>query len=268
LDTDKESLISSDDEDSSKVKTRNAKGSNLTFDEESHINRLMNKIHDMSYITNDHDVMLNSSMMQLGTGDDSFFLTKKNLEGDKSPTKGAKGDGDIKPSSTINPIKNLNRIQKLRHMKGELIGANKITENENIDSIFNTETSLKRHISLSLYTRPKSLLDKRHSNNDYHDESFGSVSLRKRPQLRNGSVEHYQSNHSEQRTRQIEEIGSLKNQLTTQDINCSVMTIQRAILFPEDRPEEKRSYPKLENLLFHNPFEKKKKKKKGKKKRK
>lgn len=212
-------MRSSDDEESSRVKTRNAQEQENTFDEDSQINRLMNKLHDMSYITNDHDVMLNSSMMQLGTGDDSFFLTKKNLESDKSPSKGAKGDGDIKQNSTINPIKNLNRIQKLRHMKGEIIGANKITDSEHIDSIFNTETSLKRHISLSLYSRPKSLLDKRYSNNDYHDESFGNISLRKRPQLRNGSVEHYQSNHSEQRTRQIEEIGSLKNQLTSQDIN-------------------------------------------------
>lgn len=45
------------------------------------------------------------------------------------------------------------------------------------------------------------------------------------------------------------------------------MTIEKAILFPEDRPEEQRSYPKIGEMLFHNPFETKKKKKKGKKKK-
>lgn len=273
LETDDEALSSSDEDEQSKEKTRNKDRNDYSFNDETNMSSLMNKLHDMTYMTTDHDVMFNSSMSKQATGDDSFFLTKKNIDGDASPTKkgaATAGTDAINNNTTINPLRNLNRIQKLRHMKGNLIGGNKVPEAEQIDTIFNTETSLKRHISLSLYSRPQSLFDKRTLPNDYEDTTFGSISLRKMPQMRNGSVEPYQSNHSEQRTQQIEEIETLKHQLTGQDVNCSVMTIQKAILFPEDRPDEQRSYPKIEDLLFHDPFGKvkKKKKKKGKKKKK
>lgn len=267
LESDNDTL-SSDGEDASKTKTRNNQDNDYSFDAGE---TLVRKLHDMTFMSTDHDVMFNS-LTKISGGNDSFFITKKDIEEIMSPTKkaGGKGGEEIKQNAANNPIRNLNRIQKLRHMKGELIGANKVHEQDHIDSIFNNETSLNRHISLSLYTRPKSLLNKRTLGDDYEDETFGSISLRKtKAPMRNSSVEHYQSNHSAQRTNQINEINNLKHQLTGKDINCSVMTIQKAILFPEDRPEEQRAYPKIGELLFHNPFEtKKKKKKKGKKKKK
>lgn len=264
LETDDESLKSSEDEGTKVNKTRN---NDYEFNEEQEIDTLMHKLHDMSYMTTDHDVHFGSSFAA-ATGDDSFFLTKKNIEGDESPTK--KGEEkEIKPNYKINPILNVNRIQKFRNMKGNLVGANKVPDPENIDTIFNTDTALKRHISLSLYTRPKSLLDRKPAQNDYMDEEMGTLSLRRRAGERNASVQNYQSNHSVHRTKQIDEIGDLKNLLTKQDINCSVMTIEKAILFPEDRPETIKTYPRIGEMLFKNPFEtkKKKKKKKGKKKK-
>jgi len=266
LESDDEELKSSDSDERTNPKTRNQTNNDYSFvDGEEQISSIMSKIHDMSYMTNDHDAVMNSSIGQINSGNDSFFLTKKNIEGDLSPKK-VNEAGDNKQNTVLNPIMKLNKIQKLRHMKGGLIGANRGPEPENTDTLFNTEAAIKRHISLSLYSRPKSLAEKRGS--DY-DDTFASMSLRKNAPLRNGPVTKYQSNHSQHRTKQIDEISTLKNDLTGQDINCSVMTIQRAILFPEDIPEETRKYPNIDSLLLHNPFAtKKKKKKKGKKKKK
>jgi hypothetical protein len=266
LDTDNESLYSSEDEADSKQVLRNS-NNDYTF-EENQVKNVMKKIHDMTMVVSDHDV-IGSYTSQSIYRNDSFILNKKDNNDYLSPIKQGSDDlPDIKQNNVINPIQKFNRIQKLRHAKGALIGTNKFVDPENIDSIFNNEAALKRHVSLSLYTRPKSLMDKRASTGDYQDDSLGSLSLRKKPGDRNATVQHYQSNHSQQRTKQIDEISDLKNRLTRQDVNCSVDTIQRAILFPEDRPDNVRVYPKMEELLLKNPFAKVPKKKIGKKKKK
>jgi len=88
LDTDNESLKSSEDEDQSKPKKTNNQLNDYSFDEEAQISNLMKKIHDMSQMSNDHDIMFSSSIIRDGTtGDDTFFLTKKNIDGDVSPSK-------------------------------------------------------------------------------------------------------------------------------------------------------------------------------------
>jgi hypothetical protein len=266
LDTDNESLYSSEDEGESNHVSRNS-NRDYTF-EENQVKNVMKKIHDMTMVVSDHDVIGNYTSQSIYRND-SFILNKRDNNDYSSPNKQGTDDlPDIKQNNVINPIQKFNRIQKLRHSKGALIGTNKFVDPENIDTIFNTEAALKRHVSLSLYTRPKSLMDKRAATGDYHDDSLGSLSLRKRPGDRNATVQHYQSNHSQQRTKQIDEISDLKNRLTRQDVNCSVDTIQRAILFPEDRPDHVRVYPKIEELLLKNPFAKAPKKKKGKKKKK
>lgn len=266
LDTDNESLRSSDDDTKRKSKPVAKPYNDYSFDEDYEINNAMAKVIDMSYMSSDHDVMFNSSILtDAKTGDDSFFLTKKNMDGDGSLAKA--DDAEAKPAAA-NPILNLSRIQKLRKMKGALIHANKMQDHDHIDSVFNNESSLRRHISLSLYSRPKSLMDRKPASSDYEDNAYPSAAKDRRGLMRNAPLEKYQSNHSEQRLRQIEEISNLKEELTKNDINCSVTTIEKAILFPEDRPEEKRKFPIVHDLLFKDPFAKPaKKKKKGKKKK-
>jgi hypothetical protein len=54
--------------------------------------------------------------------------------------------------------------------------------------------------------------------------------------------------------------------LARDDIPCSIVTLQRAVLIPEDTDRlTERLYPNPSIGLMHNPFPKKKKKKKGKK---
>lgn len=61
----------------------------------------------------------------------------------------------------------------------------------------------------------------------------------------------------------------MKTHLNRSRLNISADIIQKAIVFPEDdeRAEPDRQYPKVNEMLFHNPFAKPKKKKKGKKKK-
>ena len=272
LDSD-ESSDSDDDNSKLKQKQNTVKKphNDYSFDEEYDLQDEMRKFHDMTYMASDHDVMFGASILNsMPNTDDSFFLTKKKQEGDESPSKRLANElnQDGKPSSPSNPLKNLNRIQKLRHMKGSIINAHRIPDHEHIDSIFNNESSLRRHISLSIYSRPKSILGKKTATNDYNDSMYATEPTRGQQRDKNAPLEKYQSSHSQQRTNQINEIWSLKDDLTKNDVNISVTTIEKAILFPEDRPPEKRSYPKISDLLFKNPFEKKtKKKKKGKKKK-
>ena len=152
-------------------------------------------------------------------------------------------------------------------MKGAIINANRNNDQENIDSVFSNDSLINKNISLSIYTRPKSLMEQRI--NPYRNASYSTEPIQRKLQCQSGSLERYQSSHSEQRTKQIEEIHRLKEKLTKNEVNISVATIEKAILFPEDRPDDKRSYPQISDLLFKNPFQKKKKKgKKGKKKKK
>jgi hypothetical protein len=61
----------------------------------------------------------------------------------------------------------------------------------------------------------------------------------------------------------------LKSHLARNQVNVEAETIEKAIVLPEEqeRDDNARHYPKLTEMLFHNPFAKaKKKKKKGKKK--
>ena len=161
LDTDEDS---SDSNENNKRRTVRKKAHNdYSFDEEYDVQEGMKKFHDMTYMATDHDVMFGASLVSnIPVGDDSFFLTKKKMDGDESPSKKLANElnKEDKPSSPVNPLKNLNRIQKLRHMKGDIINAHKFQDAEHIDSIFNNESSLRRHISLSIYCRPKSLLGK------------------------------------------------------------------------------------------------------------
>jgi hypothetical protein len=263
LESDEEDLESSDGEENQKpINVKNDR--DYFFEEEDHVQGVVNQYHDMSYMTTDHDAVMNASFIK----EDSFFLTKKMIEDMGSPKKGGANAAEIKGNTGLNPIMKLNKIQKLRHMKAQLLGGNKLPDPNHIDTLFNNENAITRHVSLSLYTRPKSLLS-RTALDDYNGgESFGGVTIRKQALLqKNAPLETYQSNHSQQRTRQLDEIINLQSQLNGQDINCSVMTIQKAILFPEDRPEEAKKYPKIDSLLLHNPFGKVKKKK-GKKKKK
>ena len=68
---------------------------------------------------------------------------------------------------------------------------------------------------------------------------------------------------------QYDEVSNLKTFFTSNKLNVSAGIIEKAIVFPEDaeRAEPVRNYPKVNELLFHNPFAKPKKKKKGKKKK-
>lgn len=220
LETDDEDLGSSDgDEYHKPVNVK--KDRDYSFDEEDPTQDVVNQYHDMTYMTTDHDAAINASFIK----DDSFFLTKKMIEEAGSPKKGSpKKSGaekeDLKENSKLNPIMKLNKIQKLRHMKAQLLGASKIPEPGHVDTIFSNESAIKRHVSLSLYSRPKSLLS-RTAMDDYNgNESFAGISMRKQTLLqKNAPLESYQSNHSQQRTRQLDEIINLQSQLTRQDIN-------------------------------------------------
>jgi hypothetical protein len=70
---------------------------------------------------------------------------------------------------------------------------------------------------------------------------------------------------------QIREIEAIKDRLARDNCQLSILTLQKAILMPEDMQftPGSRLYPKIEQCLMPNPFPKKKKKgkkKKGKKK--
>ena len=68
---------------------------------------------------------------------------------------------------------------------------------------------------------------------------------------------------------QIQEVESIKEKLIKDNCPQSILTLQKAILLPEDlefKPGE-RKYPTIKGSLMENPFPKKKKKK-GKKKKK
>lgn len=68
----------------------------------------------------------------------------------------------------------------------------------------------------------------------------------------------------------MQEVEDLKLYLSKSKVNVSADTLRKAIVLPEEleKTETTRKYPKMSELLFHNPFPKKKKEKKGKKKKK
>jgi hypothetical protein len=64
-------------------------------------------------------------------------------------------------------------------------------------------------------------------------------------------------------------VHDLKLHLAKSQVNVSAEVLEKAILLPEEWSNEEvsRVYPKMHEMLFHNPFAKSKKKK-GKKKKK
>ena len=76
------------------------------------------------------------------------------------------------------------------------------------------------------------------------------------------------SDNEEHRLEQLREIGQLKAHLARDRVDCNVVTLERAILLPEQSPStERRKYPSIGSMLLKNPFPPVKKKK-GKKKKK
>lgn len=71
------------------------------------------------------------------------------------------------------------------------------------------------------------------------------------------------------RQEQISEIEAIKDRLAKDNCPLSILTLQKAILMPEDLEYKPgvRVYPKIEQCLMPNPFPKKKKKKGSKKKK-
>ena len=71
----------------------------------------------------------------------------------------------------------------------------------------------------------------------------------------------------------MQEVHDLKLYLSKSKVNVSADILRKAIVLPEEFERNitdisSRYYPKIEEILFHNPFPKKKKDKKGKKKKK
>ena len=69
---------------------------------------------------------------------------------------------------------------------------------------------------------------------------------------------------------QLSEIDQIKEHLSSVDIPCSIATIRRGVMIPEDFQWDlhERKFPRLKDYLMKNPFKKKGKKGKGKKKKK
>ena len=68
---------------------------------------------------------------------------------------------------------------------------------------------------------------------------------------------------------QLSEVDQIKEYLARDDIPCSITTIRRGVMIPEDIQWDPhlRKFPRLKDYLLQNPFKKKGKKAKGKKKK-
>ncbi|CDW75173.1 UNKNOWN [Stylonychia lemnae] len=77
----------------------------------------------------------------------------------------------------------------------------------------------------------------------------------------------FRAENYDYRTEQMQEVEDLKQHLAKNNLNVSADIIHKAIVLPEedDRYDGDKNYPKIDELLFVNPFAKPKKKKKGKK---
>jgi hypothetical protein len=141
------------------------------------------------------------------------------------------------------------KVDYVRRMYGHLIGESNL-KMEPADNIF--VTGPKGTKTLSLYNkdvqRPYTV-------------SGGQRSARELPITHQGSREQF-------RTQQLKEIQKLKEHLAKAEIPCSMVTLQRALLIPEDYPTMRmtaQNFLQPGSRLIVNPFAKKKKKKKSKK---
>jgi len=145
------------------------------------------------------------------------------------------------------------RVDYVRRIYGKLI--NETDDNmDAVDSIF--ISGPKGVNTLSIYNK-----DVNRSYTDYNPKQSLS---RRQP------MTHMQA-REEFRIRQSKEANNIKEFLARKEVPCTMMSLQRAILMPEDCQEKSMSpenFPKPGSRLFINPFAVKKKGKKKKKKRK
>eukprot|EP00826_Nyctotherus_ovalis_P054183 TRINITY_DN7084_c0_g2_i2.p1 TRINITY_DN7084_c0_g2~~TRINITY_DN7084_c0_g2_i2.p1 ORF type:complete len:493 (+),score=167.55 TRINITY_DN7084_c0_g2_i2:48-1481(+) len=145
-----------------------------------------------------------------------------------------------------------NRVEFVRRMYGGLIGE----ENDNMESAANIFASgLKGVNSLSIYNkdvqRPYTV----------HDPT----------RLGRGVPLTHRGTRDQFRVHQLKEMNSMKEHLAKNEIPCSITTLRRAVLLPEDYPQfhmTSQNFLLPGSRLMVNPFAKKKKKKKKAKKKK
>jgi len=140
------------------------------------------------------------------------------------------------------------RVDYIRRMYGHLIGETK----DNMDTAANIFVNGPKGVnSLSLYNKDVK-------------RPYTANPIR---QARDLPITH-QGNREQFRINQIKEINNIKEHLAKDEIPCSIVSLQRAILVPEDYPAFRmtaQNFMQPGSRLIVNPFAKKKKKK-GKKK--
>lgn len=145
------------------------------------------------------------------------------------------------------------RVNYIRRIYGKLINAT-VDNMDTADSIF--VSGPKGMNTLSLYNKEV--------NRSYTDYDVRRLLGRKQPVTHTGGREDF-------RVQQSKEVNRVKEFLTRKEVPCTMMSLQRAIVMPEDCPVKNMSpenFPKPGSRLFINPFAVKKKKgKKGKKRR-
>eukprot|EP00826_Nyctotherus_ovalis_P011376 TRINITY_DN12965_c0_g3_i1.p1 TRINITY_DN12965_c0_g3~~TRINITY_DN12965_c0_g3_i1.p1 ORF type:complete len:544 (+),score=107.43 TRINITY_DN12965_c0_g3_i1:28-1659(+) len=145
------------------------------------------------------------------------------------------------------------RVNYIRRIYGKLINAT-VDNMDTADSIF--VSGPKGMNTLSLYNKEV--------NRSYTDYNVQKLLGRKQPVTHTGARENF-------RVWQSKEVNKVKEFLTRKEVPCTMMSLQRAIVIPEDCPAKNMSpenFPKPGSRLFINPFAVKKKKgKKGKKRR-
>ena len=159
------------------------------------------------------------------------------------------------------------RIAKLRATEGHLIR----TQNNNmedVDNIFHNPITAGDAISLSVYNNHNGFngtqdvrLPPINRQRPFTTQSGMRQLTREVPICHMNLRDHF-------RMEQYEEINKIKEHLAREDIPCSISTVQRAILMPQDIPVSHMSaafFPEPGARLMINEF-KRKKKKKGKKK--
>eukprot|EP01022_Parablepharisma_sp_SALTPOND_P002265 TRINITY_DN1092_c0_g1_i1.p1 TRINITY_DN1092_c0_g1~~TRINITY_DN1092_c0_g1_i1.p1 ORF type:complete len:652 (+),score=72.85 TRINITY_DN1092_c0_g1_i1:107-2062(+) len=155
-----------------------------------------------------------------------------------------------KVSTAINEADKM-RVDHIRKMYGHLIGENK----DNMDTAANIFVNGPKGINtLSIYNKDVK--------RPYTAQNPSRLS-RDLPVTHQGSREQF-------RMHQMKEINSMKEHLAKEEVPCSIVALQRAVLMPEDYPAFRmtaENFLQPGSRLIVNPFAKKKKKKKGKKKK-
>ena len=146
------------------------------------------------------------------------------------------------------------RIAYIRRMYGGLIGATEDHMASPANTILTSPTKVKP-ITLSPYNK---------------DMKRPHFSNRSQSLMRGFPLTHL-GNRDMHRMRQIQEIDKLKQHLASQEIPCRPMSLERAILIPEDYPAEMMTadhFIRPGSRLMVNPFSTPRKGRKGKKKKK